>query len=69
MRIAASTSYRVQVLHLLLGDLADLRLVTWPATSRPGALEPLSSFAAFLRKCDTGGVLHLEGKGPVLVDR
>ena len=31
-------------------------LVTEPATSRPGVFEPLSSLAAFLRKCDTGGV-------------
>src|SRR6185312_2920170 len=31
-------------------------LVTEPTMSRPGVLEPLSSFAAFLRKKDTGGV-------------
>src|SRR6202021_3403042 len=30
-------------------------LVTEPAMSRPGVLEPLSIFAAFLRKCETGG--------------
>ena len=27
-----------------------------PTLSRPGSLEPLSSFAAFLMKCETGGV-------------
>src|SRR4029077_3100452 len=32
-------------------------LETSPTGSRPGVLEPLSSFAAFLRKYDTGGVL------------
>src|SRR5205814_10605101 len=32
-------------------------LVTEPAMSRQGVLEPLSSLAAFLRECDIGGVL------------
>src|ERR1700680_1882805 len=41
----------VQVLHLPLGDFLDLRL-----GDLPGLVAPDSSFAAFLRKNDTGGV-------------
>src|ERR1041385_7822027 len=55
-RIAMSTSLAFRSFILAWAISRTCALVTVPANVRPGALEPLSSFAAFLRKYDAGGV-------------
>ena len=56
MRIAASMVSQFKSFIFCSAISRTCALVTEPATSRPGAFEPLSILAAFLRKCDTGGV-------------
>src|ERR1700691_3567459 len=55
--IALSTSLAFRSFILAWAISRTCALVTDPTKSRPGALEPSDSFAAFLRKNEAGGVL------------
>ncbi len=56
MRMAASIVSQFKSFIFCSAISRTCALVTEPAISLPGVFEPLSSLAAFLRKCDTGGV-------------
>src|ERR1700691_3884292 len=55
MRIAESMVSQFKSFIFCSAISRTWALVTEPAISRPGVFEPLSSLAAFLRKCETGG--------------
>src|SRR5690349_19952575 len=55
-RIAMSTSLAFRSFILASEISRTCAFVTVPAKVRPGALEPMSSFAAFFRKYEAGGV-------------
>src|ERR1700730_17263955 len=57
IRIADSTVSQFRSFIFCSAISLTCALVTSPALSRPGVLEPDSTFAAFLRKKETGGVL------------
>ena len=54
--IACSTELGIEILHLDLGDFAQLRLRHLPAKPRAGVCDPLPILAAFLSRNDAGGV-------------
>src|SRR5262249_61509847 len=56
MRMAASMLSQFKSFIFFSAISLTCALLTVPATSRPGVFDPLSSFAAFLMKYDTGGV-------------
>ena len=56
MRIAASTVSQLRSFIFFSAISRTCALVTEPMLPRPGVFDPLSMFAAFLRKYDTGGV-------------
>src|SRR5207248_4614101 len=56
IRIAASIVLQLRSFIFCSAISLTCALVTLPTLSRPAALAPDSSFAAFLRKKDTGGV-------------
>src|SRR5208337_2602300 len=56
MRIADSIVSQFRSFIFCSAISRTCALETEPAISRPGVFEPLSIFAAFLRKCDTGGL-------------
>jgi hypothetical protein len=58
----------VEILHLLLGDLADLRLVIVPADSLPGSLEPDFRSCRLLEQVGHRRQPGLEGEALVRVD-
>ena len=60
IRIAASIDRRVEVRHLGLGDLFDLRLGHLAHLVRFGSPEPFSSPAAFFSSTAAGGVLVMK---------